>query len=218
MSEFGERMRTELPPEMNEVNNRLIKELERDRLASKGPQTEDSLNDFQKNFNFLLPDAQGKFIAFSDLIEKGPLVLSFYRGGWCPYCNLELKVLKSESTAFKKLGAQLVAISPNSPDKSLTIVEKENLDFVVLSDTNNEVAKSLGISYVVPEYLLKTFAGFGLDLSKHYDRKKVELPMPATYVIDQDLVVRYSFASEDFTKRAKIARILESLEKIQAGK
>ena len=211
-----EQVEKQLPDNLNESNKRFVAELAKNKKASKGPQEGDSLNLFQQNFNFELPDGAGKLVKLTDQISRGPVVLSFYRGGWCPFCNLELKFLKAESLAFQKLGAQLIAISPENSDNSLTTIQMNELNFFVLSDLKNTVAKALGISYVVPEYLKKAYLSYGLDLVHHNSVEKVELPIPATYVIDQQMIVRYAFASEDFTKRAKITRIIKALEEIKA--
>ncbi len=215
LTRLREQVRGKLPQDVNDSNDRLLKELINKKQRVFGPKEGDSLNKFSENFNFVLPDGFGQYFDFAEVLKEGPVVLSFYRGGWCPFCNLELKFLQSESNAFKKAGGQLIAISPEMPDNTPATVESNNLNFMVLSDIGSAVAKSLGISYYVPDYLLEAYAGIDINLKKINGTQKVELPIPATFVIDQNLVVRYAFASEDFTKRAKITRILEALDKIK---
>ncbi len=208
------------PKEALEAGETLIKNLKTEKFASKGIQVGETAPDFYLRSanvgdtvgNFSLRDATNRLVALHDLLAQGAVVINFYRGGWCPYCNLELRMLQRNIDKFNQLGAQLVAISPESPDNSLSTIEKHQLNFLVLSDVKSEVARQFGISYIVPEYLKKTFQKFGLDLSRYNDADQVELPIPATYVLDRDGVVRYAFASEDFTQRAEIADILQVLK------
>lgn len=212
-----QRLATEQPPEIPEANQRMIEALSSKRIATRGPQVGDSIYSFDNNFNFHLPDLTGQEVEFSKILAAGPVVLSFYRGGWCPFCNLEMKVLKAESAAIRKLGAQLIAVSPELPESSFYQGKKEGLGFYVLSDVENTTAKKLNISFEVPSYLFQTLKMYGLDLEKYHGLEKVELPIPATYVIDVAGNINYAFASEDFTKRASVIGILKALEKIKEG-
>jgi len=165
--------------------------------------------------NFRLTDATGKVISLSNALRNGPVVLNFYRGGWCPFCNLELHALQRSLPKFKELGAQLIAISPEAPDNSLTTIQKHKLEFPVLSDLKCDVANQYGIVYTVPEYLRTTFEKFGLDLKKHNATDKLQLPIPATYVIDTNQVIQFAFANEDFTERADVEEIIKVLKRIK---
>lgn len=165
--------------------------------------------------DFRLTDATGKIVSLGNALLYGPVILNFYRGGWCPYCNLELNALQRALPRFKELGAQLIAISPESPDSSLSTIEKHRIAFPVLSDLKSDIASKYGIVYEVPEYLKTVFEKFGLDLKKHNETEKLQLPIPATYVIDKKSVIRFAFANEDFTQRADIDEILSVLRKIK---
>ncbi|NET11196.1 MAG: AhpC/TSA family protein [Symploca sp. SIO2B6] len=161
-----------------------------------------------------LPNATGQQVSIQDLLQSGPVVISFYRGGWCPYCNLELKALQSKLPGIKALGAQLVAISPETPDNSLSTSEKNALEFEVLSDAGNQVAKSLGLVFTLPEELRPLYAQFGIDLPAYNGDSTFELPIPATYIVAQDGTIALAFADPDYTKRLEPSEIITTLEQL----
>jgi peroxiredoxin len=167
--------------------------------------------------SFTLPDATGKTIISDDLLKDGPVVISFYRGGWCPYCNLELKALQGVLPEIKKLNAGLIAISPELPDGSLTTQENNALGFPVLSDQGNEVAKQFGLVFELDAELVPMFKeNFNWDLIAINGTEKVELPMPATYVVDREGIVQFAFVNSDYTQRAEPEEILEVLKRCSA--
>lgn len=141
------------------------------------------------------------------------LVISFYRGGWCPYCNLELKALQTILPELKKLNGSLIAISPETPDNSLTTKEKNEIDFDILSDINNNYAKSLGLVFKMPENLITTYKEFGLHVDQYNGNENFELPMPATYIVNKERNTIYSFVSEDYTERLEPSLIIETIKK-----
>lgn len=143
------------------------------------------------------------------------LIINFYRGLWCPYCNLELQSLQSHLNEFKLVRANLVAISPQTPDNSLTTKEKNELAFDVLSDIGNKVAKKIGLVFSLAEELRPIYLSFGIDIPNANSEATYELPMPATYVINKKGEVLYAFIDEDYTKRAEPKEILEVLNKHQ---
>jgi peroxiredoxin len=148
------------------------------------------------------------------LRHEGPVVVSFYRGGWCPYCNLELKALQEVNDEIKALGARLVAISPELPDETLSTAEKNDLEFEVLSDTDNKVADQYGLSFSLAEELRPIYKNWGADVATVNDDPDWRLPLPATYVIDQDGRIVHSFTDEDYTARLEPDEILDSLRKL----
>lgn len=160
---------------------------------------------------FDLPDANGGRVALASLLERGPVVLAFYRGGWCPYCSTELRALQARLDDFARAGATLVAVSPQTPDHSLTTAEKLELTFPVLSDVGNTVARSYGLVFSLPEDLREVYAGFGLDLPAANGDRTFELPLPATFVIGTDGVVSWRFADADYTKRAEPDDVVAAL-------
>jgi peroxiredoxin len=163
--------------------------------------------------DFTLGNALQKNVSLSALLKEGPVVLTWYRGGWCPYCNIELRQLQKLLPEFKKYNAQLVALSPELPDKSLTTVEKNNLQFEVLTDYNNEVARQFGIVFKINDDLIEIYNGFH-PLDTYNGVHTNELPIPATYIIDQDFTIRYAYVEPDYRKRAEPGEILKALTKL----
>ena len=165
--------------------------------------------------DFKLPDATNVPVSFDSLLRgKSSVILNFYRGSWCPFCSMELRALQRALPAIEKYNSGIIAISPQSPDNSMTTAEKEQLKFPVLSDVGSHVAHQFGIAYKVPDYLIKVYENFGLKLSQFNQTEKIELPFPATYVIDADGIIQYSFISEDFTKRADVDEIVKVVKRI----
>ena len=162
-----------------------------------------------------LPNALGKTVNTQDLLTEGALVISFYRGQWCPYCNLELRALQQALPEFKALGASLVAISPQNPDNSLSTTEKNELTFEVLSDVGNQVARQLGLVFQIPEQLRPIYQSFGIDLPEHNGDETFELPIAATYVINRDGKVVYAFVNPDYTQRAEPADIVAAVANLK---
>ena len=158
--------------------------------------------------DFELPDATGKSVSLSDLLKQGPVVINFYRGEWCPYCNLELRAFQNLLPEFKQAGATLVAISPELPDHSLSVTEKHNLEFAVLSDVGNRVSRQYGLVFTLDKSLQPIYKNFGIDIPASNGDDSYELPMPATYVIDQAGRIRYAFAEVDYTQRAEPQDVL----------
>lgn len=161
---------------------------------------------------FALPDALGNPVTLPHLLSDGPVVVTFYRGEWCPYCNLQLRALQAALPEFRDLGASLVAISPQAPDHSLSLTEKHALDFPVLSDADQEVIRAYHVQF--------TLAGDLEDLQVnvwHNDPREQNanhtraLPVPATFVIDRDGIVRAAFISADWRVRVEPAEIATAL-------
>ena len=164
---------------------------------------------------FKLPNAKGEDVDASDLTSDGPTVISFYRGGWCPYCNLELKALQNSLPEIKNLGAKLIAITPETPDNSMTTIEKNNLEFEVLSDKGNEIARAFGLVFNLAEELRPIYDGFGIDIKGHNGDDSFTLPMPATYVVDKNGKIVKSFVSEDHTQRMEPSEVISALKGLQ---
>ena len=161
---------------------------------------------------FELPDSKGKQISSTELLAQGPLVLSFYRGGWCPYCNLELRALNNMQQAFADQNAQLVAVSPQLPDESLSTQQQNELAYTVLSDVSNSLAKKCGLVFTLDERLIPVYDQLGLDIPKANGDESYELPLPATYVIDSQGVIKFAFAHEDYTLRAEPLDVLNAVK------
>lgn len=161
---------------------------------------------------FTLPSATGDRVALDDLLAAGPVVLTFYRGAWCPYCNLALRALQQHHDAITERGARLVAVSPQIPDESLSLAEKHALTFDVLSDIGADVAKQYGLAFDLSDELGDLYDRLGFDLQRTNAGYGRTLPLPATYVIDRAGTVRWSFVETDYKLRAEPSEILEALD------
>jgi peroxiredoxin len=161
--------------------------------------------------DFSLPNADGTELSLSSLLAKGPVVLTFYRGGWCPYCSIELRALQNTLAAITAAGATLTAVSPQTPDNSLSTAQRLELVFPVLSDEGNHVAESFGLVFTLPEALRQVYSGKGIDLPAANGDTTFRLPIPATYVIRTDGTVAWRFADPDYTKRAEPDDLLAAL-------
>ena len=161
--------------------------------------------------DFVLPDALGNAVALADLRAQGPVVLAFYRGAWCPYCNLEVQLLQQALPDIQALGATLVAISPQTPDNSLSLAEKHGLAFPVLSDAGNAVARRFGLVFTVPEALRAVYDKLGIDIPAHNGDGSFELPVPGTYVVGRDGTIAFAYANVDYTRRVAVGDILAAL-------
>ena len=165
--------------------------------------------------DFTLPNARGEQVSSEALRQQGPIVVSFYRGGWCPYCGLELKALQSVNAEIEALGARLVAISPQVPDESLSTAEKNRLEFEVLSDVDSKVADQYGLTFSLDEDLRPVYKNWGADVAVVNDDPDCKLPLPATYVISQDGKIVHSFVEEDYTERLEPDAILNGLRDLR---
>lgn len=163
--------------------------------------------------SFVLPNQHGKSISLDDLLKNGPVVVTFYRGSWCPYCNLQLRALQARLGDIHALGAQLVAISPQVPDESLTKDEISAMEFYVLSDQNATVAAQYGVAWQVPEFLSEHMrVDRKLDLDVINNGNGSILPIPATFVIGRDGIVKWRFVDVDYRTRSEPDDIIEALK------
>ena len=160
---------------------------------------------------FQLPNAYGKSVDISDLLKNGPLIITFYRGSWCPYCNLELRAYQSKIEEIHSYGAQVVAISPELPDSSLSNTEKLALSFEVLSDFGNVVAREFGLVFKLPENLVEVYKQLNSDITKHNGDASWELPIPATYVVGTDHRITFAYANPDYLQRVDPQQVVLSL-------
>lgn len=165
--------------------------------------------------NFTLPNITGDPVSLYEVLNSGPVVLSFYRGGWCPFCNLELQALQAQLSEFRALGANLIGISPETPDTSLSAIDKHQLEFEVLSDIGNITARQYGLLFTVYEEMRPLYLKWGLDVPASNGDDSWELPVPATYVIDTDSVVRAAHVDKDYTRRMEPAQILATLRELK---
>ncbi|KAI1836864.1 hypothetical protein DTO006G1_5750 [Penicillium roqueforti] len=163
---------------------------------------------------FHLSDATGNEVSLNDLLVEGPILISFYRGEWCPFCNLELRALQSHMDEFHQKGVTLVAVSPELPDQSLTTSEKLLLKFPVLSDVGNQLAKKLGLLFPQPESMRTVFDKFGVDWNQRYGNDNLELPVPATFLVDKKGIVRNSFVNPQYRHRLEPEIAIEWIDRL----
>jgi peroxiredoxin len=178
-------------------------------FAARAPKVGDEAPDFA------LPDQHGDEVWLSALLRGGPVVLIFYRGGWCPYCNLQLRTFQANLAQLAEHRAQLVAISPQTPDHSLSMAEKNDLEFVVLSDVGAQVIDRYGLRYEVDDETRVLFESVGNDLDEHNGAGHWVLPAAAAFVIDCHGIVRYVNVRGDWRERAEPADVLTVLSQLR---
>lgn len=165
---------------------------------------------------FTLRDQDNNEVSSVELLKKGPLVVTFYRGVWCPYCNMELQAMNEALPTLQSYGANLVAISPQSPVNSRKSVRNNELNFPVLSDVGNEVADAFGLRFTLPDYLVELYKNLKNDLPSFNGDPSWTLPMPARYVIGTDGLVLYSEVNPDYTHRPEPEELFPVLQKAAA--
>jgi peroxiredoxin len=208
--EFVKNMAANAPPGVVASLNAEIQ-----KLAESGI-TDHVLKVGGKAPDFSLPNARGGMLQLSLLLSKGPVVVTFYRGGWCPFCNLTLRAYESIYSEIRRLGAELVAISPQTPDNSLSDVEKKGLAYPVLSDVHLRVTRQYGLVFKLTDTWKKLQEGFGNPLPKFNGDESWELPIPGTFVLDRGGVVRLAFVDPDYMRRLEPASILNALREARA--
>jgi peroxiredoxin len=162
--------------------------------------------------DFELPDATGGRVRLADLVSAGPVVVSFYRGGWCPYCNIELRALQQALPAITAAGGTLVAISPDAPDSSLSTAQKDDLDFAVLSDTTAATITAYGLNFTIDSATRAVVSDSEVERAHAEGIETEVLPIPATYVIDSERRVTYAFADPNHTHRAVPEEIVAAVQ------
>lgn len=193
------------PPQVHAIMKRAT-----DELIATG-QAQRTLKVGDKAPVFTLNDPDGHPVSSVELLAKGPLVISFYRGVWCPYCNMELQALEAALPQYRELGANLVAISPQVKANSRKSVRQNHLTFPILSDERSQVAEAFGLRFSLPDYLIDLYKGFGNDLPTFNDDPAWVLPMPARFVIGQDGVILYAEVNPDYTQRPDPSELLPAL-------
>jgi peroxiredoxin len=202
---------TERRPEVYAANARMIAWLDAKNVIGQALHAGDRLPDFT------LPNADGGIVSSASLLARGPLVLSVFRGGWCPFCTLELKALAQAHGEIERSGAGLVAVSPDTGTPLARAIQDNRLGFEVLSDVDQGLALALGILFRVPEELRQAYLRIGLDLGVRHGNPSSEwlLPLPATYIVDRDGVIQHAELNPDFTKRMAPERIVEFVKKMR---
>jgi peroxiredoxin len=209
LSTFTDRANARMPKEHSSAISKSIEDFARTWNPANAVSAGQPFPDFS------LPDATGKQVPMKELLAKGPLLISFYRGEWCPYCNMALKALQDSLPAIKARGVTLVAISPELPDRSLTMQEKHELQFPVLSDAGNNLARKLGIVFQQPDTLRPVMEAHGVDLKARNGDDSYEVPFPASYLVDSEGMIRYAFLDPDYTRRLEPSTALGWIDEMQ---
>lgn len=195
------------PPEIHPVMERATAELIASGQAGRAIKAGDRAPEFR------LKDQNGNEVSSVDLLAKGPLVVTFYRGVWCPYCNLELRAINEVLPQIQSLGANVVAISPQTGVNSRKSVRDNQLGFPVLSDVQNQTAAAFGLRFNLPDYLVELYKKLKNDLPAFNGDPSWTLPMPARYVIGENGIVLYSETNPDYTHRPDPSDMFPVLEK-----
>lgn len=198
-------------PEIVKLMHRATAELKATGQAERALSVGDTLPSFS------LPTADGEQISSEELLATGPLVISFYRGAWCPYCNFELKALEEARPELERRGASLAAISPQTATNSRKSQNDNGLDFPILVDESNSFARELGLVFRLPDYLIDgAYKKLGANLDRFNGDESWELPMPARYVVDQAGVIRYAEVNPDYTQRPDPSEMFSVLDGLLA--
>lgn len=197
-----------VPVDILQVMDRCTLELKASGLEQRARRTGDAMPEF------VLPNQDGQPRRFADYLARSPVVLNIYRGGWCPYCNLEMKALHDALPAIEARGVQLVGMAPELPDRARTTAANNGLKIDILSDAGNRVSEQLGLVFELPMELRPIYERFGLDIPAYNGDRTFRLPMPATYIIDQTGRIVFDFVNADYTRRVEPAAIVAKLDEL----
>jgi peroxiredoxin len=164
---------------------------------------------------FTLKDQDGNPVSLASLLARGPVVASFYRGAWCPYCNMDLQALQAALPGIEARGASLIAISPQTAPNSRRSQRDNKLAFPILSDDKSRVAAAYGLRFSLPDYLVELYKSFKNDLPTFNDDPAWVLPMPARYVIGSDGIIAYAEVHPDYTRRPDPSELLPVLDRLR---
>lgn len=168
----------------------------------------------EKAPEFKLSNALGKKVTLSNELKKGPVVLVFYRGAWCPFCNMHLHALQQSLPQFKKYGAQLITVTPQTPDKSAAQIKKDGYPFEVLSDLDSKVMQDYKLYFELPADLIAVYKKHKLDIEAFNGPGRNVLPVPGSFVIDKKGIIRAMQAQTDYKIRMEPVTIIDALKKI----
>ena len=209
LSELKTNLKSQIPEDVFQKFEESIQTLDESGIANNAPKVGDQLH------NFVLSNQLGQQRSLAELRKSGPVVIVFYRGGWCPYCNMELRAYQRILPQLKASGAQLVAITPELPDSSLSTSEKNELEFEVLSDVGTDYVREIGLAFSLPVALREIYANLGGDLEKFNGAGNFNLPIPATLVVNTDGKIAFAHVDVDYTTRANPEDVLKTIHNIK---
>lgn len=210
LNQFMEKSRAGTSPYSDA--DKAVMEKARHTLAGNMPNP--GIKTGEKAPDFTLKSASGKNINLKDELKKGPVILVFYRGAWCPFCNMHLHVLQKNLAEFKKYHAQLIAITPQTPDKSAEQIKKDGYPFEVLSDLDSKVMKDYKLYFELTDDLVTVYKRHGLDIEAYNGKGRNLLPVPGTFVINQNGIVHAMQAETDYRQRMEPAAIIAALQQL----
>lgn len=205
IEELNENLINQLPTEVLAVFSKSIADLNINNIEENSPGINDIFPDFS------LQNTANEIVELHTLLRKGKVIVAFFRGSWCPYCNLELKALQHNLKQLTDKQVTLVAISPQTTDYNNEIKGNHQLDFDVLTDENNALAKRLGISFELQDYAIPVYGDLGIKLSDYNGNDTNELPVPAVFVIDTSGKITYKFADTNYMNRLDIQELIEQV-------
>lgn len=206
LAQAREASKSRIPEDRRKILIQGIEDLKASGITDRSLKQGDAAPDFT------LPDASGNDVNSAELRGGGALVITFYRGGWCPYCNFELKALQEKLPEIRDLGAQMVAISPETPDRAADTAGKNEVSFPVLSDAGNRVARQFGLVFELPETIRPIYLKMGIDLPRQNGDGSFELPVPATYVVGSDGLVKLAAVDADYRYRLDPEEVIAALK------
>lgn len=209
VEEIKTRFAATAPEEVKQAYQQATTELKAKHLEEQALKAGDKIPMFR------LKNVYGNFVNIVDILKEGPVILNFFRGAWCPYCNLELRLYQKLLPQIKELGANLIAISPDLEQYSFTLKEKYQFEFEVVSDTNLTVSRQFGLVFQLDSKLIPIYEKRGFDLAKYHGNSNFELPFPATYVVNQEGIITLAFVDADYQNRLEPTEALEAIKKIK---
>jgi peroxiredoxin len=207
IDEYNATKKEKMPAEVLDLMARTTAELKDTGIENRALRAGDRMPDFT------LPNQYGEMRRFSDFLADSPVVLNIYRGGWCPYCNFEMKALADVLSEIKAAGARLVGMAPEDPDHAQDTAKRHEIDIEILSDAGNAASEQLGLVFSLAEELRPIYLGAGLDIPAYNGDDSFCLPVPATYIVGTDGIIKADFVNADYTKRMEPAEILTTLQK-----
>ena len=208
IDQYNAAKRESMPAEVLETMARATSELKDSGIENQVLRTGDRIPDFS------LPNQHGEMRRFADYLAESPVVLNIYRGGWCPYCNFEMKALADALPEIEAAGARLIGMSPETPEHAQDTAAKNNIGIEILSDAGNVVSEKMGLVFSLAEELRPIYLGAGLDIPAYNGDDTFQLPVPATYIVGSDGIIKFDFVNADYTQRLEPQDIVAVLNKI----
>jgi len=205
---YNAKKKERLPPEILGAMAQATEDLKRAGIENRALRTGDTVPDFE------LPDQHGSLRRLSNYLAESPVVLNVYRGGWCPYCNMEMKALHDVLPDIKGRGARLLGMSPETPDRAMATAERHAINIDILCDAGNRVSEQMGLVFELPHALRSVYEKIGIDLPAYNGDRSFRLPVPATYILGPDGKILYDFVNADYTQRLEPVEIVATLAKL----